>query len=327
MGMSVCDQNGQWTDFGSPFPVNGYTTPLVQEFKERLSYGFGEAEMTQIIFSGVCIYYGDVIIRPRHIRLRSDDAPNLVELHFVLSGSSMLYNDITQRSYSFQSHQHNMFYTPAFEGRGEFTPGSGYKFLEVHFSIPRFLELAGDATDRVRRFADKVVLAQPVELGEAHRPITPEIHRCLLDIMECKYTGGLKLLFLQAKCVELLVLQARQFDGAEPRKSVLHSQYDRDRIAFARDHLLENMLQPPSLPALAKTAGINEFKLKQGFREVYGASIYNYLKEHKMTMAKSFLAEGMAIKDIADLLGYSSVPHFTQAFHKHFGVPPGRSRG
>lgn len=329
MGISVRDKDGEWTDIGFSFHAGMVTEPLVQERKERYSFPFGDTELVQIIFPGVYIVYGDIFMKRHQLRLRSTDAGNLIELHFSLAGGAgIMHNEVTGRSHTFDRHQHNMIFTPAFDGVGEFQSDQKHRFFEVHFTAQRFLELARNGSDMVRRFADKVAHGQPAELSDTNQYISPDIHRCIHDIMHCQYTGGLKLLFLQSKCVELLVLQAQVFENAaEKASTVLHSQYDRERIAFARDHLLENMLQPPTLPGLAKAAGINEFKLKQGFREIYGTSIHDYLQQHKLTRAKELLQSGLAIKDIADDLGYSSVQHFTNAFRKQYGMPPGRARG
>ena len=75
-------------------------------------------------------------------------------------------------------------------------------------------------------------------------------------------------------------------------------------------------------------AGINEFKLKQGFKQVFNNTVFGYLSDYKLNQARELLLRGnTAIKEVADSLGYSSVQHFSHAFRKKFGVPPGRVRG
>ncbi len=65
----------------------------------------------------------------------------------------------------------------------------------------------------------------------------------------------------------------------------------------AREYLLEHALQPPSLTELAKIAGINEFKLKQGFKQVFNNTVYGYLSDYKLNQARELLVQGnMAIK-------------------------------
>jgi AraC-like DNA-binding protein len=92
-----------------------------------------------------------------------------------------------------------------------------------------------------------------------------------------------------------------------------------------RDYLVDHAACPPSLTELAKIAGLNEFKLKKGFKEVFNTSVFAYLSDFKLNEARNELLSGATpIKEVAEQLGYSSVQHFTKAFKGKFGVSPGR---
>jgi AraC-like DNA-binding protein len=81
-----------------------------------------------------------------------------------------------------------------------------------------------------------------------------------------------------------------------------------------------------SLQELARQVGINEFKLKNGFKELFQTTVFGYLSDVKLQNAKQQLLEGVPIKSVAEALGYSSVQHFGNAFRKKFGVSPGKVR-
>jgi AraC family transcriptional activator of pyochelin receptor len=83
-------------------------------------------------------------------------------------------------------------------------------------------------------------------------------------------------------------------------------------------------LPPPSLTKLADVAGTNTFKLKNGFKELFGTTVFGYLNEVKLVQAKDMLLSGIQIKEVADILGYSSVQHFGTAFRKKFNTSPGK---
>jgi AraC-like DNA-binding protein len=125
-----------------------------------------------------------------------------------------------------------------------------------------------------------------------------------------------------------LALQAQAFElAAKKTDTSIKSTYDKDRIYYAREYLLANANHPPCLTELAKVAGINEFKLKQGFKEVFQNTVFGYLSDYKLMRAKELLADSSKnIKNISDELGYSSVQHFSSAFSKKFGVSPGKAR-
>ncbi len=54
-----------------------------------------------------------------------------------------------------------------------------------------------------------------------------------------------------------------------PLINTLKTAHDEECIRYARDYLMDHLDTPPSLSQLAKIVGINEYKLKRGFKEVF----------------------------------------------------------
>jgi AraC-like DNA-binding protein len=101
------------------------------------------------------------------------------------------------------------------------------------------------------------------------------------------------------------------------------SKQDMLYIRQAKTILDENFDKHITIPQLARQAGINEAKLKEGFRELYGNSIHTYLQQLRLEKAKQLLlTTTMPITDITYHIGYSHVTHFTTLFKKEFGLTP-----
>ena len=101
------------------------------------------------------------------------------------------------------------------------------------------------------------------------------------------------------------------------------SKQDMDYIRQAKTILDENFDKHITIPQLARQAGINEAKLKEGFRELYNNSIHNYIQQLRLEKAKQLLlTTTMPITDITYHIGYSHVTHFTTLFKKEVGVTP-----
>jgi AraC family transcriptional activator of pyochelin receptor len=334
MGMVICDEYGlegaEWMDLGQHVSEELLTQPFVTERRQKLSFPFGDAEMVQIVLPGTLIIYGDLALRQQQIRMRAVDQPDMIELHFSLAGGGSVLNKASGRTYVFTPHQQNIIYMPEFDGVADFYQNRqrGFKFFEVHFTTLHFLQLAHDSCEVLNRFADQVAARMPIELSPDGLPTSMAMQACINDIMNCRLHDGLKLLFLQAKCVELLTLQAQAFEQAQqmvPRQ-VLKSDYEKDCIMQARDYLIQHMDAPPSLPELSRIAGLNTYKLKNGFKEMFNTTVYGYLNNVKLNLAREHLLEGSSIKEVALQLGYGSVQHFNKAYSKKFGIPPGKSR-
>ena len=91
----------------------------------------------------------------------------------------------------------------------------------------------------------------------------------------------------------------------------------------ARDVLLKNINTPITIKQLSKKVGINECYLKKGFKEIFGSTIFEFYQTQRMEHAKYLLYEkGLSVTEVADLLNYSSISHFSTAFKKQTGIKP-----
>ncbi len=98
---------------------------------------------------------------------------------------------------------------------------------------------------------------------------------------------------------------------------------DREKIAKARDILLQHISEPLTIKALSRKVAINECYLKKGFKEMYGTTIFDFFQSQRMEHAKYLLYEkSLSVTDVSSLLGYSSISHFSTAFKKHTGLKP-----
>ena len=83
------------------------------------------------------------------------------------------------------------------------------------------------------------------------------------------------------------------------------------------------MTDPPTLESLAAEVGLNIKKLKEGFKQLYGDTVYAYLLDHKMEEARRMLEERQYnVNEVGLKLGYSTASHFIAAFKKKFGTTP-----
>lgn len=95
------------------------------------------------------------------------------------------------------------------------------------------------------------------------------------------------------------------------------------KIKAAKNLVLKKMLHPPTLRELSLAVGLNEFRLKVGFKEVYGNTVFGFLLDHKMEQARLMLDNDQhKINEVAFALGYNNPSHFIAAFKKKYGITP-----
>lgn len=75
---------------------------------------------------------------------------------------------------------------------------------------------------------------------------------------------------------------------------------------------------------LAREVGINDYKLKIGFHEVFDTTVFGCLYEYRMERSRQLLESGnLTVTGVARAVGYANRSHFAAAFKRKFGVNPG----
>jgi AraC-like DNA-binding protein len=157
------------------------------------------------------------------------------------------------------------------------------------------------------------------------RPTTSPMNQVIATIIDNMGKGGRQHIYAEAKTLELLCLELEQLESlAGQQRNPLWKEQDHDRINKAKTIIEENLLNPCSLIELAHKVGLNDFKLKKGFREVLGTTVFGYLYDLRMNKATVLLKEGKLVRDVAYEVGYKNAHHFTVAFKKKFGYLPSR---
>ena len=156
------------------------------------------------------------------------------------------------------------------------------------------------------------------------RPISPAMSVVLSQILGTKVHETMQSLYFKGKVYELLSLFFNKSEDADVEQCpFLVDEENVRKIRKAKEIILNQMTEPPTLQALSAEIGLNIKKLKEGFKQIYGDTVYGYLLDHKMNEARSMLnSKQFNINEISLKLGYSTSSHFIAAFKKKFGTTP-----
>jgi len=127
---------------------------------------------------------------------------------------------------------------------------------------------------------------------------------------------------LEYTVIQLLMRTFQTF-LSHPINPTEFSNSDREKIRQAQAIIIENMMNPPSLMELSRLIGLNDFKLKKGFKEMYGTTVFGYLREKRLEKAFYLLQNGtMNVMEVANAVGYSNPSHFAEVFKAKYGLTP-----
>lgn len=158
-------------------------------------------------------------------------------------------------------------------------------------------------------------------LANRESNIPAEINLIIQSLTNHKYSGRVKRLFLESKIYELIICytQTNNYLAAVSLK-----QEDIEKILLAKKLVECDLQNPNSLLELSRKAGINDYKLKKGFKEITGHTVFGYLYKLRMEKAHSILSnEKKTVNEVAFLVGYKNPQHFIVAFKKHYNILPG----
>jgi len=320
MSKGITNTSGNFTfyeRFVSPDEL--YSPDLVEE-NEVIPLPYGNLEIKSWYFDGLRISmrkqrYNDYYL------FEKINTQDVVYMQFNLKGRSTIYQ--LGNEYDVKPHLHNIVYSKG--NNNTFRNGALESVVfEIQFAPPVFLKIIQDSNEVLKRFADKMLEGKPVVLAPQSLEVTPDLEQAIQAIVNCRFTGGLKKMYLLSKSIEILVLQAEAYNRSlEVKANKGLNRTEKEKVLYAREYLIENVETPPSLSELSKIVGINEYNLKKGFKEVFNTTVFGYLSDYRLDTARQQLLDtAKTVSEIAYELGYSSPQHFSSAFRKKFGISP-----
>lgn len=206
----------------------------------------------------------------------------------------------------------------------EWTAGQQIAKLDIHFDLTWIQQLIVNQAMPL-----PTVLQQTLDSQEPLKPFfsvsSPAMQTAIAQVLNSPYQGFTQRLYLESKVMELLALQLEQIAGADDPicGNQRLTEDDLERLHYAKELLLSSMGSPPSLIELARQVGLNDYKLKLGFRQVFETTVFGYLHNYRLEQAKTLLARGdLKVAEVATEIGFASRSHFSTAFRKRFGITP-----
>ncbi len=156
--------------------------------------------------------------------------------------------------------------------------------------------------------------------------LTGAMRMAIFQLFDFNNKGTIGVLFRQSKIMEflsLMLMDLQKENSGFKECPFLEDKVESNKIVEARKILIREFHLPNKIKDLAKKVGTNEYKLKVGFRHIYGNSIHNYLVDQRLENGRILLAKsGSSVSNVAEKVGYSNPSHFIEAFKKKFGITP-----
>ena len=265
-------------------------------------------------FAKPATWMGDEKALMRYHYQVSSPEKNYLELRFCLIGNMYC------RKYQNECNQCKAHLSPSCEARIE-----SVDFISFAFSatvLEQFVKWRTDGdtlSEQILSFKHTSSFSRTLTLCGKTRIL-------LEGLLNHNYSDSLENIFVNAQTQMLLLNTLDCMDDKELNVincKFLSNEADREKVINAREILLQHIGEPITIKQLSRKVAMNECYLKKGFKEMFGTTIFDFYQSQRMQHAKYLLYEkGLTVTEVSDILGYSSISHFSTAFKKHTGLKP-----
>ena len=250
----------------------------------------------------------------------------MIGVGLVLGGSSRHVVSPTQARdlvTEFRSGENHMNKYQPEPSRFDLAGGCAHRFVELQLDVTHLSQLI----DEREMPASGVLQSMFSPKGDARinvrASLSPALKYVAYQILHCPLEGAARKLFLESKALEILAHEVATFGEVNQFRSPKVKTDELDRLEQARMILEQEFVDPPSIISLARRVGLNDFKLKRGFRQVFDTTVFGYVRALRMDKARALLESGrLNVTQVASATGYSCFGHFSAAFKKRFGILP-----
>jgi len=250
----------------------------------------------------------------------------LLELHFNLSEGHIYYHNNAIKREIAPAMSGNITFLSPEENKAKiaFNKDISYHTFDVHLPLSLLANYSGES-NTMDTFLNNTRKNLSATLSKEEVKVNPKIYSTIQAIKNCTFDGLTKKIFLESKIYELIAFVHEGSESSDQGYRLTTA--DEEKIKYAALLIRENLNSPFTIMELARQLGINQTKLKSGFKAVFGTTVFGYLQETRMHMAHKLLLDtSLTIQQISSMSGYKSISNFSTAFKQTYSYPPNRLR-
>ena len=245
---------------------------------------------------------------------------SFIQFHFCLKGNAQFC--FNSNSYKLDIPEENtlLLYNPQRDLPIHMVTGPKTWVLSVLISIKKFHGLFSHEANYISFLKDDNKLKKYYKDSY----ISPSMAIVLNQIINYNLNTNLRELYCKAKVYELLSLYFNRGEDVNVEQCpFLADESNVKKIKAAKDIVIQRIAEPPTLVELSSEIDLSLKKLKEGFKQIYGTTVYGFLFDYKMELARKLLESGAHnVNEVGLKVGYSTASHFIAAFKKHYGTTP-----
>jgi AraC-like DNA-binding protein len=245
---------------------------------------------------------------------------SFIQFHFCIKGAATFLFNKGSYTLNIQDETSLLLYNPQRDLPIHLQVDANTWLVSLLISIKKFHGLFSQEADYITFLSDDNKDKKYYKDGK----ISPSMSIVLNQLIHYNLNQSIKNLYFKGKAYELLSLYFNRNEDANVEQCpFLVDETNVIKIRKAKDIMISRMAEPPSLQELADEISLSLKKLKEGFKQIYGDSVFSFLLDYKMEVARKLLESGdHNVNEVGLKVGYSTSSHFIAAFKKKYGTTP-----
>ncbi|MEM9356199.1 MAG: AraC family transcriptional regulator [Pseudomonadota bacterium] len=153
-------------------------------------------------------------------------------------------------------------------------------------------------------------------------PMSADMIKIARDITSCSIEDSyLREVFMRGKVAEAFAVT---FDAVRvrPSSNIRLTRAHKAGVMAAKQMLDDAIDKAWTIETLASEVALSETMLKRGFRQIFGKTVRQYLREARVNHARQLISDGHSVTDAALAAGFQNLSHFSKSFREITGVLP-----
>ena len=245
---------------------------------------------------------------------------NFIQIHFCIKGKSKFIFNNNSYSFDVLDNRSILLYNPQRILPINLETQPKTTLVSLLISIEKFHSLFSKESGYIPFLSDENSNKKYYDDTETK----PTVSIVLQQIINSNINSSIRNLYVKGKVYELLSLHFQKEENTEGQYCpFLVDEQNVLKIRKAKEIIISRMAEPPSLQELSTEIGLSLKKLKEGFKQIYGDTVYSFLFDYKMEHSRRLLESNQFnVNEVGLKVGYSTSSHFIAAFKKKFGTTP-----
>jgi len=308
-------------DMSGPASPGNLATVFKTTHPEFGTFNASRLELPQLLLLNVDWHI------PTDIVLHESETADTVDMNFVIEGDVIGKFNSTRHHFGLRAGHHNLKFTPEQKSIHEVAPQETAMFA-ISLDKNYFRSLIGCDDHWSEMVNNKIERNEFFFGADAFLPQCPRMQSLINAIKNTVPLPGSRLR-TQYMIFELLSLQVdglRSHYRPVKRTPDQLNATDAEKLHQLKQFVDQHFLEDHTLTDLCRRSMLNEFKLKKGFKTLFGTSVIQYVKQLRMQYAQTLLRDHrMSIEEVSVQVGYQYPNHFSAAYKKYFGIGPSYS--